>query len=184
VGAHVGAGCECLPEVCPESIPVLRVRLSGCRFPRPQVDLWSLGVILFELHVGQPPFYTNSIYRQAPCRGVKRVWKAVTGQSEASPGAVVRKEGRLCIGVLGHHGRPIPCGHMLMRACGHIAKQREMGARCGRSRAVAGRGTTEVGTGALWRCGESVGTVRRRSAGAGVVAATAHASHEPLSTRL
>ncbi|KAG2431488.1 hypothetical protein HXX76_009502 [Chlamydomonas incerta] len=26
------------------------------------VDLWSLGVILFELYVGQPPFYTNSIY--------------------------------------------------------------------------------------------------------------------------
>lgn len=25
-------------------------------------DLWSLGVILFELYVGQPPFYTNSIY--------------------------------------------------------------------------------------------------------------------------
>lgn len=25
-------------------------------------DLWSLGVILFELFVGQPPFYTNSIY--------------------------------------------------------------------------------------------------------------------------
>ncbi|KAJ8607177.1 hypothetical protein CTAYLR_007330 [Chrysophaeum taylorii] len=26
------------------------------------VDLWSLGVIVFELLVGQPPFYTNSIY--------------------------------------------------------------------------------------------------------------------------
>ena len=26
------------------------------------MDLWSLGVILFELYVGQPPFYTNSIY--------------------------------------------------------------------------------------------------------------------------
>lgn len=25
-------------------------------------DLWSLGVIIYELFVGQPPFYTNSIY--------------------------------------------------------------------------------------------------------------------------
>ena len=26
------------------------------------VDLWSLGIILHELFVGQPPFYTNNIY--------------------------------------------------------------------------------------------------------------------------
>lgn len=37
-------------------VPVCRVCVRGCGAQ------WSLGIILYELFVGQPPFYTTSIY--------------------------------------------------------------------------------------------------------------------------
>lgn len=111
--------CACIPSPAAHCIPATLATPTypGLCLQNHTVDLWSLGIILYELFVGQPPFFTNSIYTLIQ----KIVRDPVTYPSDMSPDFKSFLKGLLNKKPNVSHPSPSPRRQQCRRAAAHDA---------------------------------------------------------------